>query len=85
LLEKIEKTDANREADRKERKQEIRAGLELMASLVSWMDAHQERIMAFLGKMNAMDPKANPVEGSPMQCVRFAIRLPTRSDTPHVK
>jgi hypothetical protein len=66
MLEKIdtnqEKTDAKWEADREERKQEIRAGLELMASLVSRMGAHQERIMACLGKMDDMDLKANPEE-----------------------
>jgi hypothetical protein len=55
-------------------KQEIRAGLELIASLISWMDSRQERIMACFGKMDAMDPKANPVERSPMKCIRRSSR-----------
>jgi hypothetical protein len=66
MLEKIdanqEKADANRKTGREERKQEIKAGLEQMAFLISRMDAHQERIMACLGKTSAIDLKTNPEE-----------------------
>jgi hypothetical protein len=33
-----------------------------MASLISWVDAQQERMMACLGRMEAMDLEANPEE-----------------------
>jgi hypothetical protein len=54
-----DKMDANREAGREERKQEIRAGQEQMASLVSWMDARHERMMTCRGRRMATDLEAN--------------------------
>jgi hypothetical protein len=46
MLAKMDATQEKIEADREERKQEIRAGQEQMASLVSLMDTHQEKMEA---------------------------------------